>query len=336
MRVDPTVELFFTIHRLAETGVDETQELPGYIRDIENYFAPFRNHRAVLMARELWESHRINISALSTLVVYLGDPPELIPLSQLDPLPNELDKRWTVDVIPEFIEAAREFARDSDYMTFFNSQRHLFDRSEMNLQNSLSDGFMLDWFKDYFGYVPDNYTIIVGMQTGYGNYGASITWENGKHEFFSIIGAHSPFFWNGTPRFSSSWLTPIVVHEFCHPYINPLVAQNKGYLEEPGEKLFSYNKSKLTKIGCLTWDGMMNEYLVRACVLRYFYSRQDDEAFENQVRWDENQGFSGIKAFSDLLEEYEQNRDKYPNMESFIPRIAHYFSKQSKSINTGT
>jgi len=42
VRVDPTVELFCTIHRLAETGVDDTQELPNYIRDIENYFTPIR------------------------------------------------------------------------------------------------------------------------------------------------------------------------------------------------------------------------------------------------------------------------------------------------------
>ena len=336
VHVDPTVELFCTIHRLAQTGVDNTQELPGYIRDIENYFAPFGNHRAVLMAKKLWETHRINLSALSTFVVYLGDPPELIPLNKLDPLPSELDSRWTVDVIPEFIEAAREFSRDSEYMAFYNSQRQLFDRSEMNLRKSLIDENMLDWFKSYFGYVPNNYTIIVGLQTGFGNYGASITRSDGTNDFFSIIGAHSPLFWTGIPRFSSSWLTPIVVHEFCHPYINPLITQNIENLKESGDKIFSSSKAKLTTIGCLTWDGMMNEYIVRACVLRYFHSRKDYKAIRNQVRSDENQGFAGIQAFSDLFEEYEQNRDKYPNMESFIPRIAIYLEQFSASTNEGT
>ena len=336
VRVDPTVELFCTIHRLAKTGVDNTQELPGYIRDIENYFAPYGNHRAVDMAKKLWETHRINISALSTLVVYLGDPPELIPLNQLDPLPSELDSRWTVDVIPEFIEAAREFSRDSEYMAFFSSQKQLFDRSEMNLSISLNDANTLDWFKIYFGYVPDNYTIIVGMQTGFGNYGASITRADGTNDFFSIIGAHSPLFWNGIPRFSSSWVIPIVIHEFCHPYINPLVAQNLETLKESGEKLFSYNKAELTKVGCLAWDGMMNEYIVRACVIRYYHSKKNIEAIEKQVRIDEDQGFAGIKALADLFEEYEQNRDKYPNLESFMPRIAIYLEKFSASINEGT
>ena len=88
VRVDPTMELFCTIHRLARTGVDETHELPKYIKDIENHFGSFENHRAVSIAKKLWETHRINISALSTLVVYLGDPPELVPRYKLDPLPS--------------------------------------------------------------------------------------------------------------------------------------------------------------------------------------------------------------------------------------------------------
>ena len=336
VRVDPTVELFCTIHRLAKTGQDATHELPNYIREIENYFAPFRNHRAVNLAKKLWETHHINISALSTLVVYLGDPPELIPRNQLDPLPSELDSRWTVDVIPEFIEAAREFSRDSEYMVFFDSQKQLFDRSIMNLYKSLNDENMLAWFKIYFGYVPNNYTIIVGMQTGFGNYGASITRSDGTNDFFSIIGAHSPFFWNGIPRFSSSWLIPTVAHEFCHPYINPLIAQHIELLKESGDKLYSYNKAKLTKIGCLAWNHMMNEYIVRACVIRYFHSKKDNKAVDKQIRSDENQGFIGIRALADLFEEYEKNRDKYPNMDSFIPRIAIYLEQYVASFNEGT
>jgi len=333
VRVDPTVELFCTIHRLAKTGVDDTHELPNYISEIEDYFAPYQDHRAVNLAKKLWETQRINISALSTLVVYLDDPPELIPRNQLDPLPSELDARWTVDVIPEFIEAAREFSRDSKFMEFFDSQKRLFDRSVMNLNKSLNDENMLDWFKMYFGYVPDNYTIIVGMQNGFGNYGASITQSDGTNDFFSIIGAHSPFFWIGIPRFSSSWLTPIVVHEFCHPYINPLIEQRKELMKESGEKLYSYNEAKLARIGCLAWNHMMNEYIVRACVIRYFHSNKDNMAINRQIRNDENQGFSGIQALADLFEEYEKNRDKYPNMDSFIPRIAIFLEQYVASLN---
>ena len=331
IRVDPTVELFCTIHRLARTGVDDTQELPKYIEAIEQHFDSFRNHRAVILAKGLWETHRINISALSTLIVYLGPPPELVPRNSLNPLPTELDSRWTADVIPEFIEAAREFSRDTKFMDFFNQQRELFDRSVGNLYDSLDEENMITWFQAYFGYVPANYTVIVGMQTGVGNYGASITRSDGSNEFFSIIGAHSPFLWSEVPRFSRKWLIPTVVHEFCHPYINPLVEEHKSLLKESGEMVYLNHKAKLTQIGCLSWNGMMNEYIVQACVIRYLQSKKDNRAVARLIRWAEEQGFLGIHELADLLVEYEKNRDKYPNMGSFIPRIAVYFEQYADS-----
>jgi len=330
------MELFCTIHRLANTGQDDTNELPNYLMEIEDHFGSFRNHRAVKLARKLWEKHRINVSALTTMIVYLDSPPELIALNNLDPLPPELDSRWTADVIPEFIEAAREFSIDTEFMLFFNGQQQLYNRSVNNLYNSLKNENMLDWFQSYFSYVPDNYTIIIGMQNGFGNYGASITQRDGTKEYFSIIGAHSPFLFSDVPRFSSSWLIPTVTHEFCHPYINPLVTQHSEILEKSGGIVFFYHKTKLAKIGCLYWNHMMNEYIVRACVIRYFQEKEDINPVDRQIRRDEKQGFIGIRGLADIFKEYENNRDKYPDIDSFIPQIAIYIEQYAIHLQEGT
>lgn len=333
IRVDPTWELLCTIHRLAETGVDEPRELPKYINAIENEFESFKDHRAVRTAKRLWETHRINLSALSTLAVYFDFPPDLTARNAMDPLPTELDSRWTVDVIPDFINAAREFAIDTGYMEFFNSQQPFFDLSVQNLSKALNDENMLTWFKDYYGYVPDNYTVIVGMQTGIGNYGASITREDGSKEFFSIIGGHSPSLWSGVPTFSKKRHIPIVAHEFCHPYINPLIARHGNLLEKSGKILYSMHEEKLARTGTLAWNHMINEYVVRACVIRYFYSRNQWIAAWRQLRRDKKVGYAAVGDLVDFLEEYEENRDKYPDMDSFMPRIASFFDKYSDSIS---
>ena len=333
VQVDPTMELFCIIHRLADTGHDNPKELPKYINDIENYFGHYRNHRAVKLAKRLWETHRINVSALSTLAVYLDAPPELTPRNLLDPLPSELDNRWTVDLVSEFIGASRDFSRDTKFMEFFHSQEQLYSRAIMNLNGCLDDEYMFEWFKDYFGYVPNNYTIIIGMQTGWGNYGASILDRDSTREFYSIIGAHSPFFWNGIPRFSSKDLMWIVVHEFCHPYINPLVENQRELLREAGEVLYPYHKRVLSKTGTLRWDHMMNEYIVRACVIRYFMAKNDMRSVKRQIKYDERYGYIGIRALSELLEEYENNRDKFTNFNSFLPRIADHFNQFATSCS---
>ncbi len=332
IRVDPTWELLCTIHLLAETGVDEPRNLPKYIKAIENEFESFKDHKAVRMAKRLWETHRINLSALSTLAVYYDSPPGLAPRSSMAPLPSELDSRWTADVIPEFMAAAREFAVDAGYMDFFNRQQPYFDLSVQNLAEPLGKAYMQGWFEEYFGYIPDNYTIIVGMQTGVGNYGASITREDGTNEFFSIIGGHSPSPQSGAPTFSKKWLIPIVVHEFCHPYINPLVTRHGNLLEKSGKKLFSASEEKLARTGCLAWNHMMNEYAVRACVIRYFNSRNQWLEAWRQTRRDKKQGYGAVGDLVDFFEEYEKNRDKYPDMDSFMPRIASFFDDYAETL----
>ena len=332
IRVDPTWELLCTIHLLAETGVDEHRDLPKYTNAIEDEFESFKDHRAVRTAKRLWESHRINLSALSTLAVYYDSPPGLALRTSMDPLPPELDSRWTADVIPEFIAAAREFAVDAGYMDFFNRQQPFFDLSVQNLAESLDKENMLAWFQEFYGYVPDNYTVIVGMQTGVGNYGASIAREDGSNQFFSIIGGHSPSPLRGVPTFSKKSVVPIVVHEFSHPYINPLIARHRNLLEKSGETLFSASKERLTRTGTHAWNHMMNEYVVRACVIRYFKSRNQWLAAWRQMRRDKKSGYVAVGDLVDFFEEYEKNRDKYPDMDSFMPRIASFFDDYAATL----
>jgi hypothetical protein len=43
-------------------------------------------------------------------------------------------------------------------------------------------------------------------------------------------------------------------------------------------------------------------------------------------------GFPAIEGLVDLLQEYEENRDTYPVMDSFIPEIVAYFKHYSNSL----
>ena len=45
--VDPTVELISILYRLADVHPFNTQSLPSYIADIDEYFKPYRNHQAI-------------------------------------------------------------------------------------------------------------------------------------------------------------------------------------------------------------------------------------------------------------------------------------------------
>lgn len=54
---------------------------------------------------------------------------------------------------------------------------------------------------------------------------------------------------------------------------------------------------------------------------------------KRQIKYDERYGYIDIRALSELLEEYENNRDKFTNFNSFLPRIADHFNQFAMSCS---
>jgi hypothetical protein len=330
IRVDPRVELFSTIHRLAGTGQYDERELPAYIRDVEDYFGAFKDHRAIRMASELRRSHNLDGNSPMSLAVFLTHPPDLRGRVPLVPPPESLDRRWTGDVILGFLDAARDFAHDAAFMEFYNAHSDLYDQAVQNLRGTLRNSGIRPWFQAFFGYQPEEYVIILGLQNGSCNYAAKMIRGDGTREYYSILGAGRPDRL-GAPRYTRRWVVPIIVHEFCHSYVNPLVHRNLQSLRESGEKIFPHLETKMRQWGYYYWFVMIQEYMVRACVLRYLESNKGSDAYEDMVTYDERAGFPGIRGLAECLIDYERKRDEYPDLERFIPRIAQYFADLAAS-----
>lgn len=326
IRVDPCVELLSTIHRLAGTKQYDERKLPGYIRAVEDHFGRFKDHRAVRLAVELRNSHDLDGNSPMSLAVFLKPPPDLNERVTLVPPPAALGRRWTSDVIPRFLGAAREFSRDTEFMTFFNAHSGLYERAVQNLTRTLQDTDMRPWFQDFFGYQPETYVIILGLQNGISNYGAHMTLADGTREYYSILGAGDPDS-QGAPRYRRRWVLPIIVHEFCHSFVNPLVNRNLEHLRDSGERMYPHLEAKMQRWGYNYWHVMMQEYLVRACVLRYLADNEGSGAYEAMLRYDERAGFPGIRGLAECLKRYEGRREKFPDLESYLPRIARYFTR---------
>ncbi len=324
--VDPTVEMVSTVYRLADLPPFNTQVLPSYIDEIEEYFRPFRDHRAVGVIRDLWRNHGINGSAPMALAVYLTWP-SLAGKVPIPPLPGDLDSRWTPETVSAFRDALRAFAEDTRYAEFYASQEDYFDRSVLNLRTCLEDHPIIPWLKDYFGQEPEHYVIVVGMQIGNGNYGLSTTLQDGSKEFISVIGATSPSRFRKIPQFSRWSFVPTVVHEFAHSFVNPVVDSNEDLLRDVTERLYPYHRERLSPQGYLTWRTLSYEYLVRATVIRYLENQGSLRDARRRVGVDEGQGFTGITLLSEAFEEYESNRELYPTLDAFIPRVVECFEE---------
>ena len=67
---------------------------------------------------------------------------------------------------------------------------------------------------------------------------------------------------------------------------------------------------------------MINEILVRACVIAYYRDHGAKPGRINQlIRAEQASGFLWIQELTDALSRYEASRDRYPTFESFMPEI---------------
>ena len=115
VEISPNSELLSVVYYLAFGRTDPfVIDRGAYVNEVDSYFAPHRNHRAVLMLREHLENSS-SISERDLKLFYLEynlllctEPPELQPW-------GNMGDQWTLD----FLDALRDFARESDFMAFY-------------------------------------------------------------------------------------------------------------------------------------------------------------------------------------------------------------------------
>ncbi len=124
----------------------------------------------------------------------------------------------------------------------------------------------------------------------------------------------------------------LIIHEYTHSYINPLIVSKPDEFEELGEALLATHRAKMIQRGYNVWNVILQEYLVRAITIRFMEQNEGKRKAGKIIDYDIKRGFPEIEGLARLLNEYEENRDKYPDIESFSPQVKKYFESYFKEI----
>jgi hypothetical protein len=331
VRVDPRVELMSLIFRLAGNPEYNQNRLTSYIQDIEKYFKKSKTLGVVQLAKQLRRTRGVSFDAVMNMAIHVKDVDSMEERVPLEPAPKSWDRRWTAEDTRKFQSAARSFVKDARFNAFFDDHRDLYRTAESRMKKVLQDYRVVDWFDSFFGAKPDaSFTVLLGMMNGGACYGPRVAFPDGREELYCVLGV-----WlmdsRGLPRFDKSVL-PTVVHEFCHSYVNPIINSHAGELEETGQRIFSSVADAMRRQAYPGWQTMMYESLVRACVIRYILATEGEAAAEQQIVRENTNRFFWIRGLSDLLGEYEVSHNKYPDLDSFFPKIVEFFDKYADSI----
>lgn len=316
-RVDPRVELLSIVFRLAGNPEYCKGRVPGYSEAVDRQFGKFADHRVVAHARQLRGRRGVSYDAVMSMAVHIDL--KLQPLVPFDKA-ERLDSRWPRKECQPFLDELRDFAKVSSFDEFVKQQTPLYELTAQRAQKVLDDEAKLAWFDGFFGTrATAQFEFCLGMLNGGGCYGPSAL--VGKQEqLYCILGVWQTDA-DGNPTFDKDMIGT-VVHEFCHSYCNPLVDAHLKELEPAGVALWPFVETEMRQQAYGSARTMLCESLVRACVVRYQLANVGEQAAKQEVQEQLGRSFLWTGELQAALGEYEVDRQHYPTLDPFMPKVA--------------
>lgn len=311
VHVDRRVELLAILQRLADAPEYLGTPTTSYVSDAVKTFGPFKNHPAVVRTRELRAQYGIGYDAPMWLAVQLDDK------LYLRGPPG--DGRWANVDVDGYLVLVRDFAAASGFDAFFAAHAPYYAKVEARLRGAIEKENPASWFDRFFGARPGaRFVVVPGMLTGTRNFG-----PHNDTELFQILGiSHVDF--DELP-FIDDALIELLVHETAHSYINPLFAKHHGEFAQVAPALFAQVADAMRRQAYPTWEIFLNEQGVRAVTALYLRERKGAAAGDAAIAREEKRGFLSTRRLVDLLATYASERQQYPDLDAFMPKVVELF-----------
>jgi hypothetical protein len=321
-KVDERIELTSIVARLAGYEEYSSNENKLYVADVNRYFARFKHHPVVEFAKQVREKNKIGYDAVPSLAVHLNPPPLLTPRVEFSTA--VLDPRWGKADAEKFADLLKQFYQDAECAKFFRAHRAMYRTVEQRFQATLNK-VNFAWYKQFYGEQPDGtLNLFIGLLNGGGNYGVRVILPDGREDLYAVMMTYRTDK-EGLPIYGDEDL-PYIIHEYNHSFVNRLIEKNAAQFEKGGTALQHEMADQMRRQAYTGFKTLVIESVVRACVVRYLRRNPTGSmTAQTQLGEEEGRGFLWTGELVGLLDEYEKNRSKYPTLESFIPRIVHFF-----------
>ena len=320
---DERVDLMAVVWRLSGANEYNLCKIPRYAQEVDEVFAKFKDHPVVELARQYRQESGISYDALASYALHLklADGEDI---TFDDSFLNGGDKsfdRWSEEQKKEFLIPLNDFYRLSDFHDWYLKQQDLYAEVEKAF-GVINKNVDYEWFDDFFGMDGNSdFRIVLSLLVGPHNYGCSAKLKDGSDMLSPVIGCCETAD-NGDFYYEQNVVLPVVIHEFCHHFCNPLNDKNWSPMQQSAEMIFQEKADQLSKSAYNSALTMMNETFVRASVIHYMTSHYPHTSEDAFVRDEESNGFVLTRTLCDVLKQYEQQRGSYASMSDFMPVIA--------------
>ena len=315
------VELMAMVWRLMGDPTYNRTTYAPYCNSADEYFAPYKEHPVVAKARQYQKLHGIGFDAVASYGMHLVISPDG-HLSFDENLVEGTDaslNRWSRSMQRQFLPLLEEFYRTSNFHQWYHSTEFIRNQA-VEAFGAVKSQLDLPWFENYFGHQAHDpqFGIVLSILSGVNNYGIGATMTDGTPRITPVISCCFAD-GQGKPYYPIEGVLPTVVHEFCHPYCNPLNAQHWSDMKHNAAAVYKLKSGRLKAQAYTTPKIMMDETFVRSCVIRYLmshgYADKKSQLLDEPVQL----GFLLTPGIVDALGRFEEQRSSYPSMADFMP-----------------
>lgn len=324
--VDERIELVSIVFRLAGNNEYNDVKFRLYTDLIKKHFEPYKSHELIAYAKKMRLEKSLSYDAPMSLAISLDE--------KLNPrlgFAESVAPRWNEADALEFVRLLKTFYKDADCETFFQNNADLY-RTIAGQFSSVRQDLDLGWYTAFFGYAPtENFKIAIALGNGEQCYSSSYTNPEGKKDVYAVVGV-----WEtdkaGMPIFDNAHYLPVILHEYNHSFVNPLLEKHKALFQKDGEAIFEMLNDEMRQQAYGNWETVLNEALVRASVIMYFKEFKKNSAIEAMYKEELRHGFLWIRELVAELEKYEANRSEYPTIDHYMPVLAEAYHSYAEIV----
>ncbi len=289
-----------------------------YKNTLKNKLQVLKEHKAVQLFDSL--STKYNFSYYRTVewILQFSNFPEFQKIKE------KADDYSTVPenkkyLLKEFEKELIKFNQDTLFQKYLTAIKPLNKKVISQVKNSETIDKLPSFLEEYYGKKLDSYNLILSPLIHAGGFNSEIINEKGEREAYALLGPNGEI--GFVPYFDKDFIeTDLILHEFGHLFVNPLIEKYSKEVEALNSKYYSNElKENAKNQGYSKWKHVFNELLLRATTIHITKQKFGKEKAEKLLDFEKSIGFGLVEEVLDILKDYELNRTKYKTFDEFYP-----------------
>jgi CRISPR/Cas system CSM-associated protein Csm2 small subunit len=322
-KVEERFELTSIMFAIAGAQEYSQCAIPSYKEDIAALTERFAASEPIDYVREL-RQYGIGYDAVSTVADMMEIKNGKVRLQSRYDIAkiSERDSRWNEVLLAKYLEMVNLFYKQSRFDRFFEDHAGLYRLAEERMDRMLA-GVKTDWFESFYGRPLDpSLRVYISLNNGPSNYAT----PSGVLIGTAVDEA-------GQPAFNPVGATMLIIHEFGHHYVNSMIDTRWPQMEAVANKIFSHVQQQMARNAYGTAKITMVEWLNNLFMLMYF-KEHTPQYVDYFTRDFVNRGWVWMDRSVALTEEFYADRERYPHIEDFMPRLVEHLDEVAENIGS--